>query len=193
MKRRQIKSALERMNSCSTRLYGFIERAEKLQDPPPPASSARVRFATSVKEIQDGARRTVKAICQTWCKSHTTHSAGLLLEPRIRYRPQQNRAMMATDRDGGNGLVMTLAHAQNSTWVHTTIRIDEASGTISSQIPIPIIAVSAPTEDTIQDNDTRKAERIHDLCFTLENKIGTNLVIRLDHADVLWGAYEGNI
>jgi hypothetical protein len=89
MRKRGIKTNLQRLDECTRRIDTWIERAGKIQDEPTTRRS-KLCFIDSVNEIQGNASKVYCALSQSWCKIKPRHPTFLLLEQRLK-RPRSKK------------------------------------------------------------------------------------------------------
>jgi len=82
MKRKNTAALLEKLESCNSRLYTFIEKADRIQSETP-ASRIKIKFAAPLDQIRESASRAHAALFRSWCVAHSSHQAGLRLEERL--------------------------------------------------------------------------------------------------------------
>jgi hypothetical protein len=90
MKKRGMKSSLERLEVCTSRISKWAERAEKNQNVSLPKRS-KLQFVDSLATIQDNASRVYQALSEHLCQEKPRHPTGLLLEQRLRRSQTRKR------------------------------------------------------------------------------------------------------
>ena len=81
MKRQKIKRLLVELDICNKRLDTYANKAEKLEEPY--KEEKKSKFALPLRLIEENATRLYDVLARTWCPAHSSHHAGLLLEPRL--------------------------------------------------------------------------------------------------------------
>ncbi len=81
MKRQKVKRLLVELDICNKRLDTHANKAEKLEKPY--KAEKRSKFALPLRMIEENATRLYDVLARTWCLAHSSHHAGLLLEPRL--------------------------------------------------------------------------------------------------------------
>jgi hypothetical protein len=126
MKRQRIRKNLDDLKKAIETLDMLYSKAEKLDEPYKTGSKSR--FAFPIKIISDNAGRLYEVLSNTWCSTHPSHSAGLLLEQRLvrrrglgaastRRQPQNNQA--GTPECFGISLLQT----PSPTWLDVEFRV----------------------------------------------------------------------
>ena len=80
-----LESLMEQLQVRNEDLWRLIKKTNMLQQLEEDLRDARkeLDFAPSLSWIQSSATRVHQALSRSWCTSTCTHSAGLLLEPRL--------------------------------------------------------------------------------------------------------------
>lgn len=81
MKRQKVKKLLVELDICNKRLDTYANKAEKLEEPY--KAEKKIKFALPLRLIEENATRLYDVLARTWCPAHSSHHAGLLLEPRL--------------------------------------------------------------------------------------------------------------
>jgi hypothetical protein len=81
MRRQRVKKLLQELDDCNTRLDSFTEKAERLEDTY--KADKKSKFALPLRLIQQNAARLYDVLSRSWCTTHPSHSASLLLESRL--------------------------------------------------------------------------------------------------------------
>ncbi len=129
MKRRRVRSLLQRLNTCIIRLSSFTEKAEKLEDQVPETRS-RLKFTAPLASIQENASKIYQALHRSWCTSNSPHSAVLLLEQRLvrpkkRKRVTQKPGLELVAEANCFGLCFHGRCVSQSKWLDTEFRLVE--------------------------------------------------------------------
>lgn len=130
MKRRAINEKLEQLERCNSRLYGFLEKAEKIHaisqdgDDHPGGRKSRVQFVAPLRSIQDNASRVHQGLRRRWCADHDCHQAGLLLEQRI-VRRRKHRHGAFRNAGKKDQFSVSLWRAAAMAWLDADFRIED--------------------------------------------------------------------
>ena len=127
MKRRAVGEKLKQLDDCNARLYGFLEKAAKLQDNMQSDSSGprmRVRFVAPLQTIKQNASRVHRALSRRWCRMHGAHEAGLLLEPRLVPRKPRNWGDASNTVGSVNCFGLCIWREAVLTWLDTEFNVD---------------------------------------------------------------------
>ncbi|KAF6839587.1 hypothetical protein CPLU01_01724 [Colletotrichum plurivorum] len=194
MKRRAINEKLEQLEKCNSRLYDFLEKAEKIhaisQDGDDPAGRrSRVQFVAPLRSIQGNASKVHQGLRRRWCSEHDCHQAGLLLEQRI-VRRKKHR--FGTFRNAGkqNQFSVSLWRAAAMVWLDADFRIEDDPATIScaSGASIPKITFDIRFGDYQDDKSTSEVEsEVEDICLAIESAVQSHVGFSLDSCGVLRG------
>jgi hypothetical protein len=128
MKRRAVGEKLKQLDECNARLYGFLEKATKLQDSIQSDSSGprmRVRFVAPLQTIKQNASRVHRALPRSWCQGHGTHKAGLLLEQRLVRRKRRSRRDPFQAVGSVNSFGLCIWREAVLTWLDTEFNLDD--------------------------------------------------------------------
>ncbi|RYP46715.1 hypothetical protein DL768_007123 [Monosporascus sp. mg162] len=131
MKRRAVGEKLEQLNECNARLYGFLEKAAKLQDNVQSDSSGpriRIRFVAPLQTIRQNASRVHRALSRSWCRVHGAHEAGLLLEQRLVRRKRRNWRGPSQAVGSVNCFGLSIWRESILTWLDTEVYLDDNAG-----------------------------------------------------------------
>ena len=134
MNRRAIKEKLRQLEECNVRLYGFLEKAGKIQDNAPSHDSGsriRIRFVAPLQSIQDNASRVHRVLRRSWCTVHESHRAALLLEQRLVRRRKRNLRGLSEAVGKVNCFEISLWRVSVLTWLDTEFSLDEDSNAAS--------------------------------------------------------------
>ena len=129
MKKNRVKTALERLEACTTRIDTWVTRADKLEDETP-QSRMKLKFSASLSTIQENASRIYRAISRHWCTDQSVHVACLLMEQRlvrsknVKRRPQA-ASLNLVAKATCFGLSLHGECCESSQWLNSEIRIDE--------------------------------------------------------------------
>ena len=86
MNKKGVKTSLERLEKCTSRIDTWIGRAEKETDETV-TRRAKLRFIGSLDAIQSNASKIYATLLQSWCKKEPEHPTFLLMEQRLK-RPR---------------------------------------------------------------------------------------------------------
>lgn len=81
--RKRIKPQLDEIRNCITLLDSYEAKATKIGGSEPTTRSARFKFNFPLKILQSNSAKLYDVLSKSWCSTHSSHSAGLLLEQRI--------------------------------------------------------------------------------------------------------------
>ncbi|GKT45905.1 uncharacterized protein ColSpa_06086 [Colletotrichum spaethianum] len=176
MKRRAVGEKLEQLDECNARLYGFLEKAAKLQDNVQSDSSesrVRIRFVAPLQTIQQNASRIHRVLSRSWCRTHGAHEAGLLLEQRLVRR--QRRAWRGSSRAVGSMNCFGLCIWRESvlTWLNTEFNLDDNDGS-----------------DPRLVQDPASIQTITEICSRIQAAAHPFVGFNLDSSDELRGPCE---
>lgn len=135
MKRRVVKEKLKKLDECNGRLYGFLEKAGKIQENTVSEdldSRLSIQFVAPLHVIQKNATRVHRVIHHKWCKDHcelSLHRAGLLLEKRISRR--QRKVLKGHCQTTGRCFGLSFSRGTTSPWLDVEFTLDEISNTVS--------------------------------------------------------------
>lgn len=129
MKRRTVRGLLEKLDKYNYRLQNYTTRAERLEEEPYKAH-IKLQFTAPLRCIQDNATKLHQVLSRSWCKSHSSHRAGLLLEQRlVRKKPHlkgTRRASEAVARANCFGLSLSPS-TPDLQWLDAEFRLLEKS------------------------------------------------------------------
>ena len=84
MKKQKIKRAIDYLEQSIDRMDRFQTKADRITEAEAPyRGKRRTKFTRPLVEIQQNARDLYHALSKTWCSTHSSHWAGLLLEQRL--------------------------------------------------------------------------------------------------------------
>ncbi|KAF2465073.1 uncharacterized protein BDR25DRAFT_295894 [Lindgomyces ingoldianus] len=161
MSRKKVRRLLEELKSCNLRLDSFANKAEKLKEPY--RTETRLKFAAPLGVIENNATKLYNILCRTWCASHDSHRAGLLLERRL----------VENENHGVGGRV-------------------QLSGREDAKPVVKIIAPSpAPSLSITQSpyEDLSRLQVVTDICATIQAPSHPWIGFCLDSDGYLRGAY----
>jgi hypothetical protein len=124
MSRKKVKMLLQELEICNNRLDTFAEKAEKLDDPY--KANKKSKFALPLRIIQDNAARLYDVLSRSWCSSHPSHCAGLLLEQRLvrRKRIPQHRTKPSEGNPEVNCFGLSLLQSPSPLkWLNAEFRL----------------------------------------------------------------------
>ncbi|KAK6541414.1 hypothetical protein TWF694_007226 [Orbilia ellipsospora] len=205
MKKKNIKQSLQELQSYNDLLDKFHIKAEKITAIDEPyKSDRRSTFTLHADTIRENAKRLYNVISNTWCLTHSSHSAGLLLEQRLAKKrkggPGQNRRRPAPSHFDINCFSLSLLQSSTSAskkWLDVEVRVVEAhvSGqNNSSTVQIrtsapPSVSVTSPPTSLPYSNPSQ-LQIVTDLCSMLQNPCHPCIGFCLDIDDRLRGAYD---
>ncbi|KIX93707.1 uncharacterized protein Z520_10613 [Fonsecaea multimorphosa CBS 102226] len=151
MKKNRVKTSLERLEACTSRIDAWVARADKLQEETP-QNRLKLKFSASLDTIQENASKIYRAISRNWCTDKPVHVARLLLEQRLvrskkRKRPSQPASVNVVAQASCFGLSLHGDCCASSGWLNSEIRIDElpsSQTTIRVTISVPGTAADEP-------------------------------------------------
>lgn len=134
MKRKKLKESLTELESAIGMLDKFQNKAEKvaaLEESYRPES--HIRCLLPAEAVRKNAKKLYHVLSKTWCSTHSSHSAGLLLEKRLikrSRRGEQRLQARKAESDVCNTDCFALSLLQSPTavskkWLHAEIRITE--------------------------------------------------------------------
>lgn len=109
MKRRKVKGLLENLDQYNARLDGLVQKAERIEGDRY-QTHKKLRFTEPWDTVRKNARMLYRALSQSWCDSHSSHSVGLLLEQRIVRKKRPNRDKGVIPRPQENCFALCLFH-----------------------------------------------------------------------------------
>jgi hypothetical protein len=81
MKKQKVKKLLQNLEDYNAKLDTFANKAEKLEEPY--KAERKSKFVLPLSLVQGNAKKLYEGLSRSWCSAHSSHSAGLLLEPRL--------------------------------------------------------------------------------------------------------------
>ena len=90
MKRQKIRILLDDLTKTVDQLDSYLDKAEKLEESY--KANRKSKLAFPLRLMQRNAARLYDVISQAWCSTHSTHSAGILLEQRLVKRTKRHMA-----------------------------------------------------------------------------------------------------
>jgi hypothetical protein len=127
-----VKEKLDQLDECNQRLSGFLEKAAKLDgygsvsytDPSSPR--LQIRFGAPLDTIRHNVSRVHRGLLRSWCRGHSAHEAGLLLEQRLVRRKRRDCTHVQPPAVGSVscfGLCILLEPIP--TWLDTEFNLEE--------------------------------------------------------------------
>lgn len=191
MKRQNLKERMNVLNISITRLTDFAQRAEKL-DNSPPKQRCKVKFSAPLKAIEMNACRVHKVLLSSWCQSHASHRAGILLEERILRRKRGSQMGIQTSEPVGSATRFVLCldeHRPNTGWLTTEFHLNELTECTESTVTFTITSFTPPASNTpVPPTQYRE---IIELCSYLQQRTDPAVKFRLDGSQKLH-AYPGD-
>lgn len=89
MKRQLITKSLSELQRLIGMLDGYHSKAEQIQSQQVYGYDSKSNFMPSLQNIQRDTANLYHVLAKTWCRTHPTHSAGLLLEHRLWKKPKR--------------------------------------------------------------------------------------------------------
>jgi len=136
MKKKKIKESLDELQRYIEMLDKFQGKAEKIAAADELYKSDDwLMFALPVDIIRENTKRLYDILSKTWCSTHSSHSAGLLLEQRLMKKPRRGgsgsrRKRLTLDHCDTNCFSLSLLQPSTSTpkkWLDVEIRLVESS------------------------------------------------------------------
>ena len=131
MKRQRIRKSLDELKSSIEQLDTFYAKAEKLDEPY--KTRTKTKFALPLHVVQQNAARIYNVLSKTWCSSHASHSAGLLLEQRLVRKPERGKAgwrqqqLPSDSRDCNCFEISLLESLSPRKWLDVELRLVETA------------------------------------------------------------------
>lgn len=129
MRRRRIVSLLKELQQNIKILEDLQRQTGKInKQKEKSAPDHQCAFVTPIENIRQRARSLYHALTKTWCSSHVSHSAGLLLEPRRRPIKRPNgrpntRGLLPSQLDTGVlGLSLQKSSPKPEKWTEVEIQ-----------------------------------------------------------------------
>jgi hypothetical protein len=136
MKKKKIKESLKELQRCIEMLDKFQVKADKIAEADELyKSEGWFRVTLPTDTIRENAKKLYSVLSKTWCSTHSSHSAGLLLEQRLikklkRERLGWQRKRLTVDHCDTNCFGLSLLQSPTSTskkWLDVEIRLVESS------------------------------------------------------------------
>jgi hypothetical protein len=140
MKRRTVKTLLERLDKCNARLSGFMDKAGKIQDEVP-GSRIKIKFVAPLECIQGNASKVHRVLFRSWCDTHPMHRAGLLLEQRLVRRKRKMWKGPPQKAGECDCFGVSLLRVPVLTWIDTEFRVDDSNMQSSRYGNLPIASL----------------------------------------------------
>ncbi|KAK4186117.1 hypothetical protein QBC35DRAFT_413475 [Podospora australis] len=201
MNRKSANALLAKLQRCNTRLYEFIEKAEKLQSAvssteAPSTTRLRIQFVAPLELIRGNASHVHSVLSHGWCDSHAAHHAGLRLEQRL-VRRGRNRSSLSQDSFTGHVgksdcFGVSLLRSSMLSWIDTEFHIDEKE--IKKQTSpgrrVRKVAFSVAEPPTEPAQQLQPLPEVKNICSTIESLRHPFLGFRLRPSQKLIGPFE---
>ncbi|KAK4204394.1 hypothetical protein QBC40DRAFT_97816 [Triangularia verruculosa] len=187
MNRKNANNLLKKLDKCNTRLYEFIEKANKLQGqtqaeaPPESKTRSKLKFVASLDCIRGNASKIHGAISSGWCTSHPTHLACLRLERRRgKKTPSRKSSSSAQEVGRKDCFGISLLKGSKLSWIDIELEVDEEDEDVqaSSGQRTPTIKIVLPQASTRPTRQSQLPE-VTDICYILESMAHPLLGFRL--------------
>ncbi|KAK0707941.1 hypothetical protein B0H67DRAFT_588952 [Lasiosphaeris hirsuta] len=192
MKRRSAATLLVRLGECNTRLFGFIEKADKIQGKAQdevPSSRVKIKFVAPLTCIRGNASEVYRALSRSWCTTHPTHHASLRLEQRLVRRGRKTRKRLPQETGGGDRFGISLLRISKFSWIDTEFRVDDGDAQLPSAPRVPAVTFSLP-DAPIDPPRPLQLPEVTDICSTIESAAHPLVGFRLCPSGILRGPYE---
>ncbi|KAK2049548.1 hypothetical protein LZ31DRAFT_316865 [Colletotrichum somersetense] len=191
MKRRAVNDMLEQLEECNDRLYGFVEKAAKLQDNVESDSSGsriRIRFEPPLQTIKQNASRIHRVLSRSWCRKHGAHEVGLLLEERLVRRRGRTGKGSFQAINSMNCFGLSIWRESVMTWLNTEFNLDDTAGSGPCIRPgLPKITISVPDSQATLGHDLVSIQRVTEICSKIQAAAHPFVGFNLDSSDELRG------
>lgn len=97
MRKQKVKKLLMELDVCTKRLDAYFDKSERLQEPY--KAEKRSKFKVFLQSIENNAARLYDVLSRTWCSTHPSHQAGLLLEQRLVKRQKRTTNQQKKDTE----------------------------------------------------------------------------------------------
>ncbi|RYP22194.1 hypothetical protein DL765_001842 [Monosporascus sp. GIB2] len=173
MKRRAVKEKLKQLEECNTRLYGFLEKAGKIQENPSSedlGSRMSIQFVAPLHIIQENAARVHRRLSR-----------------------RRRKALRDYSQTAGrkNCFELSFSRGTASSWLDVEFSLDEHSDAVPSVPHVPKVTF-APESSTKEDMGTKLsgAPEITSICSTIRTAAHPLVGFYLDSSDILRGLYQ---
>ncbi|PGH13361.1 hypothetical protein AJ80_06355 [Polytolypa hystricis UAMH7299] len=176
MKRQRVRSLLERLDKCNTRLQNYTETAAKLaagEEEEPYQVHARVKFTAPLGCIQDNATKLHQALSRNWCTSHQSHRACLLLEQHLVRRKKHPKLRVgksvAVAEAGCFGVCLS-PNPKELKWIEGEFRLTKTEIDVKgpTTVVISIDGEKEPEEPPPSVEKGSQPQEISDICATIQ-------------------------
>ncbi|KAF3195663.1 hypothetical protein TWF225_000059 [Orbilia oligospora] len=214
MKKKKIKESLEELGNSVGMLDKFQEKADKISEADELYNLGHGLVLTpNVDIIRGNAKKLYDVLSKTWCSTHSSHHAGLLLEQRLIRKPKRRGPALGSKPStfghcDTDCFALSLLQSSTSTskkWLDVEIRIVEYQASMQQNSPTsesrgadsPVISVtSACTTVTVNSiptppyQDPSQLQIVTDLCSILQNPRHPCIGFCLDSDGHLRGSYN---
>ncbi|KAI9699903.1 MAG: hypothetical protein M1820_006965 [Bogoriella megaspora] len=193
MKRQKVRKLLEELETCNGWLDTYASKAEKLEESY--KATKKSKFVTSLQTIEKNAARLYNSLSRAWCSAHTSHHAGLLLEPRLAKKRKQAvyRQKGYPENSDAELFALSLLKAPSTRkWFEVEFRLFEELAAYqpdSSTVQIKVSTVSSSTRSPTAPLEPASLELVENLCSILQQPSHPCIGFCLDSNDDLRGAY----
>ncbi|OCL00859.1 uncharacterized protein K441DRAFT_599828 [Cenococcum geophilum 1.58] len=205
MKKKRIKESLEELQRCIEMLDKFQVKADKIAAADELyKSDGRFRVTLPVDTIRENAKKLYNVLSKTWCSTHSSHSAGLLLEQRLIKKPKRGgpgwqRKRLPVDHCDTNRFSLSLLQSPASTskkWLDVEIRLVESAAREQSGSAVQV-RISAPPSSSVTTtlaplpyHNPSQLQIVTNLCSILQSPCYPCIGFCLDNDGHLRGAYN---
>ncbi|KAK6331780.1 hypothetical protein TWF718_002321 [Orbilia javanica] len=209
MKKKKIKESVEELQKCVDTLDKFQAKADKIA-----AVDERYNIENEfvltlhVDVIRENAKKLYDVLSKTWCSTHPSHSAGLLLEQRLIRKPRRggpgrrhkNSMLSHCDTDCFALSLLQYSASNSKKWLDVEIRVVEYQApkqnrgpTVRTTLVPPSLSIT--TEINIDEppppyHDPSQLQIVTDLCSILQSPCHPCIGFCLDRDGHLRGSYN---
>ncbi|KAI0127544.1 hypothetical protein BJ170DRAFT_683381 [Xylariales sp. AK1849] len=192
MRRRAIGNKLGQLEECNARLYGFLEKADKIQNHTQNDESGHrinIQFVAPLQNIQENASKIHRVLHRSWCTAHGSHRAGLLLEQRL-LRRRKNWRRLPQAVGNVNCFGISIWRMSALSWLDTEFSLDESSNMAASAQSTPRVRFSLDSLQIGAGSTSPGALEIIDICSMAQTAVHPLVGFFLDSSDKLRGLYQ---
>ncbi|KAK6501617.1 hypothetical protein TWF481_009452 [Arthrobotrys musiformis] len=210
MKKKKIKESMGELQKCIDMLDKFQDKADKISAADDTYNPTRgPLLSPNVETIRENAKRLYDVLSKTWCSTHSSHHAGLLLEQRLIRKPKKRGAVLqrkplTMGHFDTNCFALSFLQSPASApkkWLDAEIRIVEYRAPIQQSGSTIKTAVLAPPNTAIETtivhsipalsyNDPSQLQIITDICSILQSPCHPCIGFCLDSDGQLRGSYN---
>ncbi|MCJ1261436.1 hypothetical protein MMC22_001300 [Lobaria immixta] len=193
MRKQKAKELLMELKVCTERLDTYADKSERLQEPY--KAEKRSKFKVSLQSIENNAARLYDVLSRTWCSTHSSHQAGLLLEQRLVKRQKQatNQQRKDAEECDIDCLGISLLQSPSPTkWFEGEIRLIETPSNChqySSAVQVVISAPPSTPSSQAQYLDPSQLQIVTNLCSVIKQSSHPWIGLCLDSKNHLRGVY----